>query len=161
MGQTFTASRQARRGRSARKDLIVSESKRPPIRGASANLDSHPLTRQTTTFLRNNSTNRIDAKKVAALFDEPLERFASALGVSQLKLSQNPDSKKYQDFLSYFERAARIIPLLKSRNLVGVWAKAPNRELDGKPPVDFLFGGSAKAQQLVETVEDVLVGQPD
>jgi hypothetical protein len=126
-----------------------------------ANLDDHPLIGRETRYLRDGASGRLDAKKIAELYDEHLKRFAYALGVSQAAVSQTPDSKKYQDFLGYFERAARIIPMLQSRDLFPAWAKAPNKELNGESPLDFLFGGSEKAQKLVDAVEEVLVGQPD
>jgi hypothetical protein len=132
--------------------------KTPP---AEANLDGHPLIEQMTGFLRDRTSGRLDVKKVAGFYDEPLKRFSDALRVSQAAVSQTPNSKKYQDFLSYFERTARVLPLLESKDMFPAWAKTPNKELNGLTPLDLLFGGPEKAQKLVGVVEDVLVGQPD
>jgi hypothetical protein len=128
---------------------------------AKANLDGHPLIEQMTGFLRDKASGRLDVKKIASFYDEPLKRFSDALGVSQAAVSRTPNSKKYQDLLGYFERAARVLPLLASRAMFPAWAKTPNKELDGLAPVDLLFGGPENAQKLVENVEEVLVGQPD
>jgi hypothetical protein len=141
--------------------IQVGEAALPPVPEVSTNLAGHPLIAQGTAFLRAKKTGRLDVKKVADLYDEDVKRFADALGVSQAAVSQTPDSKKYQGLLGYFEAAARIIPLLESKGGFAAWAKTPNRELKGEAPVDLLFGGAARAQELVEIVEDVLVGQPD
>ena len=127
----------------------------------SANLDGHAIIAEATDFLRSTATGRLDARKVADLYGECLERFSDALGVSLTEISQTPDSENYQGFLAYFEAAARIIPLLESKDMFAMWAKTPNKELKGETPLDLLFAGPARAQELVETVEDVLVGQPD
>ena len=124
-------------------------------------LDGNPFIEKVTGFLRNKASGRLDVKKVAGLFKEDLKRFAKALNVSSAAISQTPDSKKYQGFLGYFERAARIIPMLESPDMFATWAKTPNKELNGESPLELLFAGPEKAQRLAETVEDVLVGQPD
>ena len=128
---------------------------------ASANLDNHPLVAQTTAFLRNRTSGRLDTRKIAALYGEPLSRFAAAYSVTPAAVTQTPDSTKYQSLLGYFERAARIIPLLESKSMFATWAKTPNDALHGGTPVDMLFGGAKKAQALIDVVEDVLTGQPD
>lgn len=133
----------------------------PVIPEAESDLDDHPLVQQTTSFLRAKHSGRLDVRKIAALYDEPLKRFAEALDVSPAAVSQTPDSKAYQARLGYFERAARIIPLLQSKDDFAAWSKTPNKELKGRTPIDLLFGTAKDAQQLVDTVEDVLTGQPD
>jgi hypothetical protein len=115
----------------------------------------------TTSRLRNPASGRLDVKRVARLYGEPLERFAAALGATPAAVSRAPDAKKYQTFLGYFEQVACIIPMLQSKRVFATWAKTPNQELKGEAPVDWLFGGKKKAQRLAEVVEDVLVGQPD
>ena len=127
----------------------------------SENLDGQADLAQVTAFLRSTTTGRLDAKKVADLYGERLERFSDALGVSLTEISKTPDSENYQGVLAYFEAAARIIPLLESKDMFAMWAKTPNKELKGETALDLLFAGPARAQELVETVEDVLVGQPD
>ena len=132
--------------------------KKPPV---SLDLDSHPLLASTTSFLRNPASGRLDVKRIAGFYGEPLNRFADALGVTPAAVSQTPDSKKYQDFLGYFEQVARIVPMLESKHVFASWTKTPNKELKGEPPVEWLFGGEKKASRLAEVVEEVLVGQPD
>ena len=126
-----------------------------------ADLDGNQLVENGTAFLRSKATGRLDAKKIAKLYDGPLKRFPELLGVSLAAVSQTPDSKKYQLNLGYFERAAQIIPLLDSKDMFAAWAKTPNKELEGAAPIEWLFAGPGQAQKLVEIVEDVLVGQPD
>mgnify|MGYP000086892236 CR=1 FL=1 len=133
----------------------------PITRPANSDLDEHPLVQGSTSFLRNTASGRLDCKRVADFYGEPLKRFANAFGVSPSAVSQTPDSKKYQDFLSYFEKAARVVSLLEDKNQFGAWVRTPNKELKGDAPLDLLWAGPAKAQKLVDVVEDVLVGQPD
>jgi hypothetical protein len=133
----------------------------PLTRPADSDLDEHPLVQESTSFLRNKASGRLDCKRVADFYGEPLKRFADALGVSPSAVSQTPDSKKYQDFLSYFEKAARVVSLMEDKNQFGVWVRTPNKELKGEAPLDLLWGGPAKAEKLVDVVEDVMVGQPD
>ncbi len=133
----------------------------PITRPANSDLDEHPLVQDSTSFLRNTASGRLDCKRVADFYGEPLKRFADALRVSPSAVSQTPDSKKYQDFLSYFEKAARVVSLLEDKNQFGAWVRTPNKELKGDAPLDLLWAGPAKAQKLVDVVEDVLVGQPD
>ena len=76
-------------------------------------------------------------------------------------MSQTPDSPKYQSLLGYFEKVARITPLLENKTSFGGWLRTPNRDLKGEMPLDLLWGGPVRAQRLVDAVEDVLVGQPD
>ena len=123
-------------------------------------LDDHPLIKDITSFLRNRESGRLDVRKVAELYKEPLKRFADALGVSPSAITQTPDSKKYQELLGYFENVARIMPMLDSPKAFSTWAKTPNKELQGEPPVEWLFSGK-KAAKLAGIVEDVLLGQPD
>lgn len=133
----------------------------PATPAVSLDLDGHPLLKATTSFLRNPASGRLDTKRIADFYGESLKRFADALHVSSAAVSQTPDSKKYQDFLSYFEKVARILPLLESKDSFSAWAKTPNKELKGAAPIEWLFGGPKKARLIAETVEEVLVGQPD
>ena len=128
---------------------------------AVSDLDDHPLIAETTSFLRNPGSGRLDVKRIAEFYGEPLNKFATALGVSPSAVSQTPDSKKYQNFLGYFEKVARIVPLLENKSSFSTWVKSPNKELKGAAPLELLWGGPAKARKLVDVVEDVLVGQPD
>jgi len=90
-----------------------------------------------------------------------LEKFASALNVVPSVLDRRPDATRYQAFLGDFEKVARILPLLDNKAAFAAWARAPNRELKGAAPLDYLWGGPTKAGWLVDIVEDVLVGMPD
>jgi hypothetical protein len=135
--------------------------KRRAIDKGSSELDGHPLLAEATAFLRNPASGRLDVKRVAAFYREPLRRFANALRISPSAVSQTPDSKRHQVFLLNFERVARIAPLLKNKTSFSIWAKTPNAELKGASPVDFLWGSPTKVRALVDAVEDVIVGQPD
>ena len=126
-----------------------------------SNLDDHPYIRKITGFLRSKPSGRLDAKKVAALYGEDLKRFAKALDVSPSALGRSPFARKYQAFLVPFVQTARIIPMLENRKQFAVWAKTPNKELGGITPLEILFSGPASVRKLVETVEDVLVGEPE
>eukprot|EP01031_Cornospumella_fuschlensis_P012892 gene12892-15750_t len=126
-----------------------------------SDLDGHPLIADTTGFLRNPDSGRLDARRIADFYGEPLKKFADKLGVTPPAVSQTPDSPKYQGLLGYFEKVARIAPLLENKASFGGWVKTPNRELKGETPLDLLWGGPARAQRMVDAVEDVLVGQPD
>lgn len=135
-----------------------------PAGGAPAavsGLDGHPLIADTTAFLRNPDSGRLDARRIADFYGEPMKKFAERLGVTPPAVSQTPDSPKYQGLLGYFEQVARIVPMLESKAAFGAWVKTPNRELKGEAPLDLLWGGPVRAQRLVDAVEDVLVGQPD
>jgi hypothetical protein len=132
-----------------------------PAMSSGSDLDQHPLIQETTWFLRNPATGRLDARRIAHLYGEPLKRFAKALDVSPSAVTQTPDSQKYQQFLSRFERVARILPMLDSKDQFSAWVKAPNRQLRGEAPIDFLWGSPSRASKLADIVEDVLVGQPD
>ena len=139
---------------------------RPPasaggVRAAASDLDGHPLLADSTGFLRNPNSGRLDARRVAEFYGEPLKKFADHLGVTPPAVSQTPDSPKYQSLLGYFEKVARITPLLENKSSFGGWVRTPNRDLKGEMPLDLLWGGPVRAQRLVDAVEDVLVGQPD
>ena len=128
---------------------------------AHSDLDGHPLIADATGFLRDPDSGRLDARRVADFYGEPLKKFADKLGVTPPAVSQTPDSPKYQGLLGYFEKVARIAPLLENKASFSGWVKTPNRELKGETPLDLLWGGPARAQRMVDAVEDVLVGQPD
>lgn len=154
------------RAKAAKKSRLPSVPRMNPHRGSATahppvTLENHPLLKSATSFLRNPNSGRLDVRRIAQLYGEPLNRFAEALDVSPAAVSQTPDSKAYQDLLGYFERVAQIIPMLDSKNSFGPWTKAPNQELKGEAPIAWLFGGEKKARRLAEVVEDVLVGQPD
>ena len=146
------------RGRASQWTAAAATPAAQPARDA---LDAHPLLSGVTAFLRNPDSGRLDAKRVAEFYGEPLKKFAVALGVTPSAVSQTPDSRKYQDFLSAFERVARVVPLLENRTSFSVWAHTPSKELKGGTPIEYLWGGPAKARQLADIVEEVLVGQPD
>lgn len=126
-----------------------------------SDLDGHPLIADASGFLRNPNSGRLDARRVADFYGEPLKKFANKLGVTPPAVSQTPDSPKYQGLLGYFEMVARITPLLENKASFNGWVRTPNRELKGKTPLDLLWGGPSRAQRVVDAVEDVLVGHPD
>lgn len=133
----------------------------PAAQSGPDTIDAHPLLSGVTAFLHNPDSGRLDAKRVAKFYGEPLNKFAVALGVTPSAVSQTPDSRKYQDFLGAFERVARIVPLLENKTSFSAWAHTPSKELKGETPIEYLWGGPAKARQLADVVEEVLVGQPD
>ncbi len=144
-----------------RASLWTSPATAPKRPRASNALAAHPLLSGATSFLHNSDSGRLDAKRVATFYGEPLHKFAAALGVTPSAVSQTPDSRKYQDFLSVFEKVARIVPLLENEASFNTWAHTPSKELKGGTPVEYLWGGPSKARHLADLVEEVLVGQPD
>jgi hypothetical protein len=144
-----------------REHQVASAVHRVPATSSGSDLDQHPLIQETTGFLRNPATGRLDARRIGHLYGEPLKRFAEALDVTPSAVTQTPDSQKYQQFLGRFERVARILPMLDSKEQFSAWVKAPNRQLKGEAPIDFLWGSASRASKLADIVEDVLVGQPD
>ena len=126
-----------------------------------ARADNLSLMAGPSRLLRAKLSGRLDVRKIAILYGVPLGRFPEILNVSIAELRRNPDAKVHQARLAYFEQAVQIIPLLKSKNDFGIWARAPNEELKGKAPVDLLFATPKEAQRLVDAVQDVVTGQPD
>jgi hypothetical protein len=49
----------------------------------------------------------------------------------------------------------------KIQGVVQRVGKTPNKELKGDARVEWLFGGEKKGRALAETIEEVLVTQPD
>jgi hypothetical protein len=123
-------------------------------------LDESPVAFASTAFLRDSSSQRLDAKKMARFYGEPLGRFAEVLRVPVSKLCRRPDALELQPLLRRFEQAARIAPLLK-KDSFSKWVRMPNSALHGSSPLQLLAGGIHGARKLLELVEDVIIGQPD
>jgi hypothetical protein len=130
-------------------------------RAVKLDLDANKLVRKTTSNLRDPSSLRLDAKRIAHFYGEPLERFADALGISVARLKQHADAKNHQPFLRRFEQTARIAPMLRGKVAFATWLKTPNAELEGSAPIQFLWGDPKRARKLVELIEEAIVGQPD
>ncbi len=130
-----------------------------PTAGAS---DEADILTATTAFLRDERQGgRLSVRALAQLYQVPESRFAAALQVTRAAVAQTPTSARYQNFLEYFERVARILPFIKDRKAFAAWAKTPNEEMGGASPLDLLFGSPAEQQRAVDVVEDFLTGQPD
>jgi hypothetical protein len=114
-----------------------------------------------TELLRNPTSGRLDAVRIARLYREPLSRYARVFGVTTVQLRRVPDRIEFQAYLSRFEQVARIMPLLKREASFALWVKAPNNALKGATPLDLLCGSRNAVKRLVDLVDEVLVGQPD
>jgi len=120
---------------------------------AATDLNSLPGINQATELLRS-PTGRLDAEKVRELFGLKRASLAALLGSSAEALRQTPDSPKIQSQLLHFERMAALLVLVAKPDIFRKWLNAPNKELDDRPPLGFVF---EKRWDVVENlVADIL-----
>jgi hypothetical protein len=108
--------------------------------------------------LRDDATGKLDAKKVAELFDMRLARIAAAAGVARQSLDENPTSEKAQPLLRLFERVARLRahPQVKDDAALRKWFRRGTPMLSGNSPDDLFNAG--KLDVVAEKVDQLLTG---
>jgi hypothetical protein len=89
--------------------------------------------------LRDDTTGKLDAKKVGELFGIKIPAIAGAVGVSRQSLNDNPFSEKAQPVLKQFERVARLrsMPRFEEPADFRKWFKRPLPVFSNKAPTTF------------------------
>lgn len=104
-------------------------------------------------------SGRIDAKKVAELFDLSIPVLAKTIDVGEPALYKTPDARSVQTKLIDFERIAwGLLKLTGSIRGMRIWLNAPNVELDNELPIDYIKDGHV--EDIAAMVEDALLGHP-
>jgi len=100
---------------------------------------------------------KLSADKVAAAFGLSVAELSELLGKSRQSVSKTPDSEALQPLLRAYERIARLRALLDDEDFRS-WLRLPNRQLEGRTPLEVIRGG--KAARIADLAEDLLTGQP-
>ncbi len=104
-------------------------------------------------------SGRIDAKKVAEMFDMSIPALAKIIEVGEPALYKTPDARSVQTKLIDFERIAwGLLKLTGSIRGMRIWLNAPNVELDNELPIDYIKDGHV--EDVAAMVEDALLGHP-
>jgi hypothetical protein len=138
--------------------MVRSELERMRRRPPRLDLDGNPSVEKITQFLCAPKSGRLEATRIARLYREPVAKFAAAMKVTEANLRHEPDRLRHQIFLRPFAQTARILPFLK-KGAFAAWVRTPNSELKGRTPLELLWAG--RGNEVIEVVEEVLVGQPD
>lgn len=108
--------------------------------------------------LRSDS-GRIDAKKVAEMFDLSIPVLARLIGAGEQALYKTPDARSIQSKLTEFERIAwGLLRLTGSGKGLRIWLNTTNPDLDNELPIDYIKEGHV--EDMAAMVEDVLLGHP-
>lgn len=127
----------------------VSKADKPP---------AHRLPDRVVAELRNKN-GRIDARKVAEIFDISIPVLAKIIGAGEPALYKTPDARSVQSKLGAFERIAwGLQKLTGSAQGLRIWLNAPNPELDDDLPIDYIKEGHI--DDIAAMVEDALLGHP-
>lgn len=100
---------------------------------------------------------KLSAEAVAKTFKVTMSELADWLGRSRQAVSKTPDADSLQNELEFFERIARLRTVISKGDFLK-WLRMPNRELDGKRPLEFLANG--EGQVVADLVDDMLTGAP-
>lgn len=110
-----------------------------------------------TKDLRDKS-GKLSAHRVAKAFGVPKSQIARWLGRSRQAIGKTPDAESLQAPLGYLERIARLRSALDDQGDFRRWLNLPNRQLDGKSPIDLIEEG--RSQVVADLVDDALTGSP-
>lgn len=104
-------------------------------------------------------SGRIDAKRVAEMFDMSIPALAKIIDVGEPALYKTPDARSVQTKLIDFERIAwGLLKLTGSIRGMRIWLNAQNVELDNELPIDYIKDGHV--EDIAAMVEDALLGHP-
>jgi hypothetical protein len=108
--------------------------------------------------LRDDSTGKLDARKVAALFAIRRPAIAKAAGISPQALNENPLSPKAQHVLKLFERVARLRlhPQFKEPAKLRKWFRRSLPLFSGHSAEDLFKAG--KLDVVATKVDEMLTG---
>lgn len=110
--------------------------------------------------LRNDDTGRLDATKVAAIFDLTMNEVALCVERPRSTLVKTPDSISIQLKLRHFERIANgLLTVTGSMKGLKMWLNSPSPSLDSHTPLEVLKLG--KIELLAGWVDDARLGSPD
>ena len=102
---------------------------------------------------------RIDARKVAEMFNLSIPDLAHIIGSGIPALYKTPDAYSIQQQLISFERiACGLLKLTGSVKGLRIWLNAPNRGLDNELPIKYIKDGYV--DDIAAIVEDALLGHP-
>lgn len=103
------------------------------------------------------ANGKLSAEAIAKAFKISISELANWLGRSRQAISKTPDADSLQNELGFFERVARLRTVVP-RNGFLKWLRMPNRELDGKQPLELMARGNR--QVVADLVDDMLTGAP-
>jgi hypothetical protein len=108
--------------------------------------------------LRDDSTGRLDAKKISELFGITLTSIAKMVGVRRQSLDENPSSEKAQPVLQLFERIARLRadPRLQSSESFKKWFQKSLPMFSGHSAAELFKSG--KLDVVAQKVDQLLTG---
>jgi hypothetical protein len=108
--------------------------------------------------LRDNTTGKLDAKKVSELFRIKLSSLADAVGVTRQALDENPVSEKAQPLLRLFERTARLRahPQLSDSASLRKWFQKPLPMFSGRSAFELFEAGNLEL--VASKVDQLLMG---
>jgi hypothetical protein len=106
--------------------------------------------------LRDPSSGRLDARRIASVLGVPVSRLAGAAGVTQQALSARPDSPKAQAGLQPVARVIAALEEFLPAEHVQMWVNTPLQRLGGETPLAMIAGG--RADVLARAIERALDG---
>jgi len=119
-----------------------------------------PLKLNPVSELRNDDTGRLDATRVAAIFDLTMNEVALCVERPRSTLVKTPDSISIQPKLRHFERIARgLLTVTGAMKGLKMWLNSPLPSLDSHTPLEVLKLG--KVELLAGWVDDARLGSPD
>ncbi len=119
-----------------------------------------PVKVNPVTELRNDDSGRLDANKIANVFDLTMAEIAACVFRPRSTLVKTPDSMSIQPKLRHFERIAdSLLIVTGSMKGLKMWLNSPAPNLDGHTPLEVLKYG--KVEMLADWVDDARLGSPD
>lgn len=126
--------------------------------------DQHPPYLEISQSLRDGTTGRIDAAKVAGLLGLTMTEMGKVCGVTKQAISKNPTSKRLQVKLQPLVEVARgLLWFGGDEGKFKVWLRTPNPDFPkfrGRQisPLDVIQKGHA--QVVADKVQNLLAGHP-
>ena len=110
--------------------------------------------------IRNDDSGRLDASKIANVFDLTMNEVALCVGRPRSTLVKTSDSVSIQPKLRHFERIANgLLTVTGSMKGLKMWLNSPGPSLDNHTPLEVLRLG--KVELLAGWVDDARLGSPD
>lgn len=134
---------QARHDRARIDEARMARAATPPVLRGEFAREPGPAT-IARADLRDPSSGRLDARRIAARLGVAVSSLATAAGVTQQALSARPDSKRAQTGLLAIARVMASLDTAMLPQQAKMWLRAPHPRLNGIPPIDLLLSGRAE-----------------
>ena len=109
--------------------------------------------------LHDETSGRIDARKLAAFLGVPLKRLAEGLGLNYKAIHRNPSAESAQPVLLPVKRCLEILQeFFQKPETVRVWLNTPHPDLEDRSALEVILANNARAVLIL--LENAAAGVP-